>query len=416
MMPNLGWHRILNILSITNTTIIMSQPDYYQLLDKLIVSQPLNIWKNKIRFTILHEVANYLNKDFVQARFHMFDHIIHGQLVDKPRWMKIIDDMNKYIGELLGELYVSRYFPDYAKQRTINLTKHLIKVYHKRIIQSEWMSDITKGKAINKLNKLRTKIGYPSTWKTYDRIYMNRWSYFESMSSVFRYTYRKKIKDLSKEVDRDEWIFPPQTVNAFYNPLFNEIIFPAGILQEPFFLFDADDAINYGAVGFIIAHELTHGFDDQGRKYDANGNLRLWWTPKDINEFDSRAKIMVEQYNNYQLLNTNVNGLLTLGENIADLGGLEIAYEAFSQTQQAKNGILIDDLTPKQRFFLGFARASRIKMTDAKLLFMIKIDPHAPAIFRVNGVLSNMMGFYYTFNVTKNDKMFRDNSERVFIW
>jgi putative endopeptidase len=216
MMPNLGWHRILSLLSIENTTVIMSQPDYYQLLDKLIVSQPLSIWKNKIRFTILHEVAGYLCKDFVEARFYMFDHIISGQLEDKPRWMKIIEIMNQYIGELLGQLYVEQYFSHQAKQRTIDLTNNLIQVYHKRIIRSEWMSDITKEKAISKLDKLREKIGYPSQWKSYDGIYTNRWSYFQSISSVFHYTYMEKIKDLSKRVDREEWAFPPQTVNAFY--------------------------------------------------------------------------------------------------------------------------------------------------------------------------------------------------------
>jgi putative endopeptidase len=198
--------------------------------------------------------------------------------------------------------------------------------------------------------------------------------------------------------------------------LFNEIVFPAGILQKPFFLFDADDAINYGAVGYIISHELTHGFDDQGRKYDENGNLHLWWTPQDINEFNARAKLLAQQFDNYQLLNTNVNGLLTLGENIADLGGIEIAYEAFLQTKQAKDGILIDNFTPNQRFFLSFARASRIKMTDAKFFLAVKIDPHAPPIFRVNGPLSNMFEFYQTYNVTQGDKLFRKPSDRVFIW
>ncbi len=194
------------------------------------------------------------------------------------------------------------------------------------------------------------------------------------------------------------------------------MVFPAGILQAPFFIFEADDAINYGAVGYIIAHEITHGFDDQGRKYDEDGNLRLWWTPKDINDFNSRTKILIEEFNNYKILNTNVNGLLTLGENIADLGGVEISYEAFLQTEQAKAGILIDGFTPNQRFFLSYARTSRIKATDAKLLSEIKIDPHAPAIFRINGPLSNIMGFYQAFNVTENDKMFREPSKRAFIW
>ncbi len=216
MMPNLDWHRLLNVLLIKNTTILMQQPDYYQLLDKLIVSQSLNVWKNKIRFTILHEMSKYLNKDFVQARFNMFDYLIFGRLEDKPRWMKIIEDINNYISELLGQLYVYRYFSYEAKQRTLNLTNHLIKVYRQRILRNEWMSNETKEKALIKLEKINKKIGYPSQWKSYNDVYINRWSYFESMLSVFQYNYRKKIKDLNRLVDRDEWFIPAQTVNAFY--------------------------------------------------------------------------------------------------------------------------------------------------------------------------------------------------------
>jgi len=216
MMPNLGWRRLLNVLDITNTTIIMQQPDYYQLLDKLIVSQSLDVWKNKIRFTILHKMSNYLNKDFVNAHFNMFDRLIFGRLVDKPRWIKIVEDINKYIGELLGQLYVGQYFSYEAKQRTVNLTNHLIKVYHQRILRNGWMSNKAKEEAVRKLEKIIKKIGYPSEWESFNDVYTNRWSYFESMSSVFEYNYRKKINNLNKLVNRNEWFIPPQTVNAFY--------------------------------------------------------------------------------------------------------------------------------------------------------------------------------------------------------
>jgi putative endopeptidase len=416
MMPNLGWHRILSVLTIRNKTILMSQPDYYQLLDKLIVNQPLNIWKNKIRFTILHEMSLYLNKDFIEARFHMFDHLIYGQHEDKIRWMKIIEEIDKYLGELLGELFISRYFSFQSKERTNNLAKNLINVYHDRINHINWISNSTKEKALKKLQTINIKIGYPTKWKSYNDIYINRSSYFNSISNILQHNYRKKMKDLRKLVDRDEWLIPPQTVNAFYYPSFNEMIFPAAILQEPFFSFDADDALNYGAIGYVIGHELTHCFDDQGRKYDENGNLHLWWTPDDINAFDSHTEKLIKQYENYKILNRHINGRLTLGENIADLGGLDIAYQAFLRTKQAKDGILIDDLTPQQRFFLAFAKVWRVKTTNEKFLSDLKQETHAPAIIRINGPLSNMIEFYHTFNITKNDAMFRESEDRIVIW
>ncbi|CAF1167619.1 unnamed protein product [Adineta steineri] len=416
MMPNLDWYKILSILTIENQTVIMTQPDYYRLLDKLIVSESLDIWKNKIRFTILHEMSKYLNKDFIEARFHMFEHIIYGQHVDKTLAINIIEKIDKHLGELLGQLYVSRYFPSEARERTINLVRNLIDAYYERIDNIHWLNNITKEKALKKLETLNIKIGYPSKWRSYDDIFIDRSSYFNSISSILQHDYRKKIEDLKRLVDRDEWEFSPQTVNAFYYAPLNEIMFPAAVLQEPLFSFFADDALNYGAIGYVIGHELMHCLDDQGRKYDENGNLHSWWTANDIHEFKSRTKILVEQYNNYEILNTTVNGELTLGENIADLSGLEIAYHAFLRTNQAKENILIDGFTPKERFFLAFARTWRVKLTNEKILLYTKIDPHAPVNYRINGPLSNMMGFYETFNVTRNDAMFREINDRVLIW
>ncbi|UJR10516.1 hypothetical protein I4U23_014719 [Adineta vaga] len=416
MMPNLNWHEILSILTIENQTVIMAQPDYYLLLDKLIVRQPLNIWKNKIRFTILHELARYLNKDFVDEHFHMYDHLIHGQHLDKPRWTKLIEEIDRYLGDLLGQLYISRYFSSESKQRTILLVKNLIDIYQERIQNINWLHNSTKDKALKKLQAINIKIGYPTTWKTYHDIFIRRSSYFHSLASIFQHDYRKKIRDLGQVVDRNEWIIPAQMVNAFYYPPLNEIVFPAGILQEPLFSLVADDALNYGAIGYIIGHELTHSLDDQGRKYDENGNLHSWWTRNDTDEFNLRTDKLIRQYDEYRMLNTSINGQLTLGENIADLGGLEIAYQAFLQTDQAKNDVLIDGLTPKERFFLAFARTWRVKVTNEKALFGIRQDPHAPVDLRINGPLSNMMGFYEIFNVTKGDSMFKDVIDRVIIW
>ncbi|UJR35374.1 hypothetical protein I4U23_028131 [Adineta vaga] len=416
MMPNLGWHHIIQLLQIPNDTVVMRQLDYYQSLDKLIVSQSLSIWKNKIRFTIAHEMAPYLTEDFLNARHHMFQYSLYGRQQRSSQSMIIIENINEYVGDLLGKLYVDRYFSSEAKQRVLNLTNHLMDIYRNRLMRNKWMHDKTKEKALIKLDQMSKKIGYPPQWKTYENVHTNRWSYFQSMASIFEYNFQKKINDLSRPVDKYEWDISVQTVNAFYMPTKNEIIFPAGILQEPFFMSDGDDAINYGSIGSFIGHEMTHGFDDQGRKYDENGVLNPWWTSEDLNQFSSRTTILVKQFNDYKLFDINVDGLLTLGENLADLGGIEIAYEAFLQTKQAKEGKLIDGLTPNQRFFLSYAKTLRMKMTDERLLALLIVDPHSPAIYRVNGPLSNIMGFYQTFNVTENDKMFRELSIRVNVW
>ncbi|CAF0777014.1 unnamed protein product [Adineta ricciae] len=416
MMPNLGWRRILKILQVHNDTVVVAQLDYYQSLDKLLVSQQLNIWKNKIRFSILHYMAPYLSKDFSNARYHMLQYSLYGRQQKAAQWTVIIDDINENCGDLLGQLYVYRHFSVEAKERMLNLTQHIIDVYRNRLSRNKWMNKKTREKALTKLSKMTKKIGYPSTWKTYPNIEINRWSYVESMLSIFGNTFQEKIKYLSRPVDKTEWVIPAQVANCFYFPTVNDIVFPAGILQEPLFMLHADDAINYGSVGSLIGHEITHGFDDQGRNYDENGILNPWWTPEDFREFQKRTQILVEQFNEYKVFGLNVNGHLSLGENIADLGGVEIAYEAFLQTDQAKEGKLIDGFTPIERFFFSFARMSRIKFTDAKLISILKIDPHAPPIDRVNGPLGNMMGFYQTFNVTQNDKMFRAQSKRVHIW
>lgn len=329
----------------------------------------------------------------------------------------MVSKTDQGLGELLGQLYVEKYFPADAKERMLKLVDNLQKVYHSRIEKLDWMGPETKKQALDKLNAFTKKIGYPDNWKNYDDVVISRFKYYENLQSIARHNYKEMTDKLGKPVDKKEWFMTPPTVNAYYNPQFNEIVFPAGILRFPFFDFDADDAINYGAIGAVIGHEMTHGFDDQGRQYDKDGNLKDWWTKDDADKFKKRADVVVNQYSQYSVLNNlHVNGKLTLGENLADIGGVAIAYEAFKLTEQGKNNTKIDGFTPDQRFFLAFAQVWRIKDRDELLRTRISTDPHSPEMFRVNGPLSNTPQFYKAFNVKPGDKMYRAEAGRVKVW
>ncbi|CAF1540743.1 unnamed protein product [Didymodactylos carnosus] len=322
------------------------------------------------------------------------------------------------MGDLLGQLFVQKYFPSAAKQRLLEMINNLQQVYYKRIENLDWMSAKTRKKALAKLIAITKKIGYPDKWKSYDNVTTDPQNYFENLHGVFKYKYNEMVNKLNRPVDRTEWDVTPSTVNAYYHPAYNQIVFPAGIFQFPFFHFNADDAINYGGIGTVIGHEMTHGFDDIGRMYDKHGNVRQWWTKEDEDKFRLKIQIVVDQYTSYTVLdNQHVNGYLTLGENIADNGGLIIAYEAFKLTKQGQaNNVTIDDFTPDQRFFLSYAQIWKSKMTDRLLRSLLKKDTHAPEMFRVNGPLSNMPAFYQTFNVTSKDDMYRPAEERIVIW
>jgi putative endopeptidase len=298
------------------------------------------------------------------------------------------------------------------------LVNNLQAVYRERIQRVDWMSDATKVKALAKLDAFTKKIAYPDKWKTYADVTINRGTYYANEVSIAKQDYRRMINKLGKPVDKTEWGMTPPTVNAYYNPLFNEIVFPAGILQFPFFDENADDAINYGGIGMVIGHEMTHGFDDQGRQYDKDGNLSDWWTPEDATKFKAKVKVMIDQYDGFTVLDgsMHVNGKLTQGENLADNGGLAIAYEAFKRTPEGKSNVKIDGFTPDQRFFLSVAQIWRSRITDAAQRYRINNDPHSPAQFRVNGPLSNIPAFYQAFNIKPGDKMYRPDSLRVKVW
>ncbi len=416
-IPDIDLATVFDRMQIKTDTLLVSQPKYYQTLNKLLKSKPIGVWKDKVQFSTLNNSASILSTPFRDARFEFYGKTLNGQKQQQERWKQMVNKVDGGLGELLGALYVKKHFPADAKERMLNLVNNLQKVYQSRIERLDWMSAETKKRALEKLNTFTKKIGFPDTWKKYDDVEITPGKYYENLQSINRHDYKEMIIKLNKSVDKTEWQMTPPTVNAYYNPSFNEIVFPAGILQFPFFDFNADDAINYGAIGAVIGHEMTHGFDDQGSQYDKDGNLRNWWTKKDAEKFTVKTKAVVEQYNTYKVLDDlPVNGSLTLGENIADIGGLAIAYEAFKLTEQGKSTEKTDSFTPDQRFFLSFGQVWRIKNRDERLRMRISVDPHSPEMYRVNGPLSNMEEFYKAFNIKPGDKMYRPEDKRVKIW
>jgi len=415
-MPDINLADAFARLGIKTDSVLVGQPGYYKALDSLLKATPIAIWKDKIIFDELSGAAPLLSKGFRDADFYFTDVVLNGQKVQKERWKLIASNVDGGLGELLGQLYVEKYFTPEAKQRMLDLVNNLQSVYRKRIERLEWMSPETKKKALEKLDAFTKKIAYPDKWKDYSDVTINKGTYYANEQSIAEHTYTKMISKLGKPVDKTEWGMTPPTVNAYYNPLFNEIVFPAGILQFPFFDPDADDAINYGGIGMVIGHEMTHGFDDQGRQYDKDGNLKDWWTTEDAVKFKARVKVMIDQYNEFTVVGLHVNGSLTQGENLADNGGLAIAYEAFKNTPEGKSDKKIDGFTPDQRFFLSVAQIWRSKIRDAAQRYRIANDPHSPAMYRVNGPLSNIPAFYKAFNIKPGDKMYRPDSLRVKVW
>ena len=416
LSPQFNWPALLATMEIKADSVNVSQPNYYAAVSKLLASEPIEVWKQKAAYDYISNNAGYLSKSFRDARFE-FGKVFSGLTVQPPRWKTMVQRTDEGLQDLLGQLYVEKYFPPAAKKRMDELVNNLQIAFRKRIQGLEWMSDTTKAAAQNKLSAFIKKIGYPEKWKSYDDVTIQRDNFFGNMQSIRKHDLAENLKKIGKPVDKTEWGMTAPTVNAYYNPTFNEIVFPAGILQSPFFSAEADDAINYGAIGLVIGHEMTHGFDDQGRQYDADGNLKDWWQPSDGTKFTQKAQGVVQQYNGYKVLDSlPVNGQLTLGENLADIGGLAIAWDAFQLTEQAKAGKLVDGFTPAQRFFLGFAQAWRIKNRPENVRTGIAVDPHSPEEFRVLGPLSNFDPFYSTFGVTEKNAMFKKPVDRAKIW
>jgi putative endopeptidase len=374
-------------------------------------------WKTYLRWHLVASMANKMNNAFVQEDFAFNGKVMNGAKEMKPRWKRVLNDIDNGLGEALGEVYVKKYFPDEAKKRCLEMVQNMQAVYRERIQKLDWMTDSTKTQAIAKLDVFINKIGYPDKFKDYSKLEIDRSSYAENVLRANEFAFEDMINKMGKPVDKTEWGMSPYTVNAYYNPTINEIVFPAGILQFPFFDPEVDDAVNYGGIGAVIGHEMTHGFDDQGCQYDKDGNLKNWWREEDNARFKEKTTMLVNQYNAYTVLDTvHVNGSLTLGENIADLGGISIAYDAFKRTKQGQANESIDGFTANQRFFLGWAQVWRQNITKENLMQRIVTDPHSPGQFRSNGPLSNMTEFYEAFGVKEGDKMWRAEKDRVKVW
>lgn len=416
LAPNLSIAQNLNLMGIQTDSVNVSQPKYYQALSKLLASESIDAWKAKVRYDYISSNASLLSKAFRDERFE-FNKIFSGASKQPERWKRMVDMTDGSLRDLLGEVFVKKYFPPEAKQRMDELVSNLQKAFSKRINALDWMSDSTKQRAQEKLNAIIRKIGYPDKWKSFDDVEISRDNFYGNMRSVAKHDWKEMVGKIGKPVDKTEWGMTAPTVNAYYNPTFNEIVFPAGILQFPFFNMSADDAVNYGAIGLVIGHEMTHGFDDQGRQYDAQGNLKDWWTAKDADLFKGKAAKVVDQYNKFVVLDSlHVNGELTLGENLADFGGLAIAWDAFQLTEQAKSTDKIDGFSPAQRFFLGYAQVWRLINRPETMRTRITTDPHSPEEARVNIPLSNFEPFYQAFGVTEKHKLFRPAADRARVW
>lgn len=416
LAPVVGFKNLFGKMGVSIDSVNVGQPAYYAALSKLLTSQPIDAWKTKLKFDYISSNASLLSKDFAKANFE-FEKTFSGQKKDSERWKKMTNRVDGGLGELLGQLYVKKYFNETAKQRMDELVNNLQTAFDQRIQKLDWMSDSTKQRATIKLHTFMKKIGYPEKWKNYDDVTIDRADFFANAKSVRMHNHKEDLAKIGKPVDRTEWGMSPPTVNAYYNPTNNEIVFPAGILQFPFFDASADDAINYGAIGMVIGHEMTHGFDDQGCQYDEKGNMKNWWTKEDGEKFKSKTGGVVKQYNGFTVLNDlHVNGELTLGENLADIGGLAIAYDAFKMTAQGKDTAKIDGFTPDQRFFLGYAQVWRLKNRDETMRTRVNTDPHSPETFRINGPASNFDPFYAAFQVKEGDKMYLKPEERAKIW
>ena len=414
--PNVGWGALLANLDAKTDSIDMAQTAYYDKLNALLKSIPINDWKVYLKAGTLENYAAELSKPFVDASFE-FTKVLSGQAVQKSRRQIMTEKVDGLLGQALGQLYVKRYFNEDAKKRVLALVNNLQKSFENRINQLDWMSDSTKQKAKEKLYAITKKIGYPDKWRDYGKVQIERTRYFENLLSLNQNDYQFQLAKLNKPVDRTEWGTTPSTVTAYYNPSFNEIVFPAGILQFPYFDFSADDAINYGGIGMVIGHEMTHAFDDQGAQFDKDGNVKNWWTKEDYEKFRAKTKRVIDLYSSFTILDSvHIKGALTVGENAADNGGIAIAYDAFKMTPQGQDSSKIDGFTPDQRFFLSIARIWRVKTRDAFLRMYVNTNPHSPAMWRVDGPLMSSKPFYKAFNVQAGDKNYKPEDQRIKIW
>ncbi len=417
--PGFDWTAFLQRVGAGSVGVInVGQPGFFKEMGAMLEQVPVDTWKTYLRWHLVHDFAPVLSNAFVNENFAFFGTTLTGQQELQPRWKRCLQRTDRALGEALGQAYVAKTFTPAAKAKAREMVANLQAAFRDRLNAATWMSADTRRQALEKLESFTPKIGYPDQWRDYSSLMTDRGSFALNVQRADAFEFRRVLGKIGKPVDRGEWGMSPPTVNAYYNPALNEIVFPAGILQPPYFGEAQDDAVNYGAMGAVIGHEMTHGFDDQGSQYDARGNLRDWWTEADRAEFMRRAGVVEKQFSDYVAIDDlHVNGALTLGENIADLGGLTIAYEAYLKSLEGKpEPAPIDGFTHQQRFFLAWAQAWRTNMKPEALRLMVNTNPHSPGRFRAMGPLSNMPAFFAAFGCTEGEAMVRPEAERALIW
>ncbi|MBQ9201656.1 MAG: M13 family metallopeptidase [Bacteroidales bacterium] len=418
MAPEFDWTGYFEALGVHADSINVSQDGFIREAAKAFAETPMPALRNYLAWNLINGAADCLGDVMAEQNFEFYGRVMSGREQMQPRWKRAVGVLNGSLGEALGIAYVNKYFPPQAKERMLELVGNLQESLGERIDQLAWMSDETKARAHEKLASFRVKIGYPDKWKDYSSLQIDpKMSLYENMKQVGTFYFQDNISKIGQPVDRDEWLMRPQTVNAYYNPTTNEICFPAGILQPPFFFQGGDDAVNYGAIGVVIGHEMTHGFDDQGCQYDSRGNLSNWWTEDDARQFAERTDVLRKYFDNIEVLpGLHANGSLTLGENIADHGGLQVAYNALQKTPQAKQQVAIDGFTPAQRFFIAYAHVWAGNIREQEIVRRTNEDPHALGMWRVNGTLPHISAFAEAFNLQPGDAMYLPVEERVSIW
>jgi putative endopeptidase len=418
LTPHFNWDVYLKAIDAGGLAdVVVGQPEFFQRVDQLVETVPLEEWRTYLRWHLVRSLAPYLNRPFEQENFRFYSGVLRGVKQMQPRWKRAVTTIDLLMGEALGRLYVEKHFTPAAKARMDELVKNLIVAYRERIQSRDWMGPETKKQALVKLSTVLPKIGYPDKWRDYSALEIKPDSYAENVMRAEAFEARYRLSKLGKPVDRMEWHMTPPTVNAYYNSTMNEIVFPAGILQPPFFDPAADDAVNYGGIGAVIGHEITHGFDDQGSRSDAEGNLKNWWTSEDRVRFTAKTDKLVKEYDACVAVdNLHVNGRLTLGENLADLGGVTIAYAAYQKSLDGRPAAVIDGFTGPQRFFIGFAQVWRGSIRDADQRLRLRTDPHSPMQFRATVPLSNVEAFYEAFDIKPGDAKYRRPEDRVQVW
>ena len=418
LVPTIQWKELLSALGMKNAKeISISQKEAVQEVGNIIKTEPIASQIAYLQWKLIDGTASYLSDDISNQNFDFFGKTLSGKKEQSPRWKRAVGNVDGVLGEAVGQMYVQKYFPAAAKERMLKLVGNLQESLKERINNLAWMGDSTKVKAVDKLNTFHVKIGYPDKWRSYEKLDIKKDSYWENMARANRFEHEYMVAKLGKPVDKDEWLMTPQTVNAYYNPSTNEICFPAGILQYPFFDMNADDAFNYGAIGVVIGHEMTHGFDDQGCQFDKEGNLKNWWTENDKKHFDLRAKVMADFFDAIEVApGVHGNGKFTLGENIADHGGLQVSFQAFKNVTKDAPLSTIDGLTPEQRFFLAYSNVWAGNIRPEEILVRTKSDPHSLGKWRVNGALPHIAAWYDAFGIKASDKMYVAPKNRVSIW